>query len=298
MIKATLLTISTCGILFSQTVASQQSSADPANGPENHMFVTGGIAIPGAPGAAISIVDHESSFVSGKPVTGAPYSADQVTEHVQTLADGNRIVNTTTMKIYRDSRGRTRTETTLPTLPGGMTAPAMITIHDPVAGVTYLLNSESKSAQKMIANPIEVRSIKNASALPPLPPLPPGAATGQIVIGAATSLPKADVQTQDLGSQTIDGLAVTGTRTTSTIPAGAIGNEQPIETVSERWFSPALQVVVKSVNTDPRIGQTSEKLTNVSRSEPDASLFQVPSDYTITDSKKPEAKMFFYRTEQ
>jgi hypothetical protein len=101
------------------------------------------------------------------------------------------------------------------------------------------------------------------------------------------------VKTEELGSQTLDGVLVTGTRTTETIPAGAIGNEEPIETASEWWFSPALQVVMKSTNTDPRIGKTTETLNNLNRAEPDPSLFQVPSDYTISDSRGGANTMIF-----
>jgi len=228
-------------------------------------------------------------------VTGAPYSADQVTEHVQTLPDGNRIVNTTTRKVYRDSQGRIRSETSLPALPGGPTPPVMITINDPVAGVTYLLNAENKTAQKMIAKSPSVQQ-QNGQELPPLPPPPPGlpgtAAPMPIMIARAEVGSKASEQSQDLGTQMLEGVTATGTRMVSTIPAGAIGNEQPIETTSERWFSPALQVIVKSTHSDPRIGLTTESLQNLTRAEPNPSLFQLPGDYVVTEFAGPQIRTF------
>jgi len=83
----------------------------------------------------------------------------------------------------------------------------------------------------------------------------------------------------------MEGVSAEGTRTTITIPAGQIGNEQPIVTVTERWYSPELQVMVMNKRTDPRTGTTTYKLTNVNRSEPSPALFQVPADYTINNSE-------------
>jgi hypothetical protein len=83
------------------------------------------------------------------------------------------------------------------------------------------------------------------------------------------------------GTQTINGVAAEGTRITHTIAAGQIGNDKAIQIVFERWFSPDLQVVVKSARSDPRFGTTTYTLTNVQRTEPAAALFAVPPDYTV-----------------
>jgi len=90
-------------------------------------------------------------------------------------------------------------------------------------------------------------------------------------------------KTESLGKQVIEGIEAEGTRVTFTIAAGAIGNEQPINIISERWYSPELQTVVMSKNSDPRSGETIYRLTNINRNEPDHSLFEVPADYTIKD---------------
>ncbi|MBV9761025.1 MAG: hypothetical protein JO340_10720 [Acidobacteriaceae bacterium] len=286
MPKLILLSIAACGLLTAQTVVTQTVSPGESNPPpQNSTFFTSGFAMPGVAGETIGIVSHEFSFNSGSPIAGAPYSAEQVTEHVQTLADGNRIVNTTTTKTYRDSQGRTRTETMLPTPAGGSPAPVLVTIDDPVAGVTYLLNPTQKTAHKL-AKVVDFPKTRAALALP-LPPLPATGDGGPMVYTRQATLPKTDVKTENLGSQTIDGLIVTGTRRTETIPAGAIGNEGPIETTIEKWFSPALQVTVKSIRNDPRMGQITETLNNLNRGEPDAALFQPPADYTVTDNKNP-----------
>ena len=93
----------------------------------------------------------------------------------------------------------------------------------------------------------------------------------------------ANFTTQSLGTQTVNGVNAEGTLITHTIPAGQIGNAQPITVTFERWYSPELQVVVKSTRNDPRFGTTTYNLTNIQRSEPAAAMFTVPSDYTVTE---------------
>jgi hypothetical protein len=102
-------------------------------------------------------------------------------------------------------------------------------------------------------------------------------------------------QTENLGTQTVEGVEATGTRTTVTIPAGAIGNERAISIVSERWFSPELRVVVSSTHRDPRFGETSYRLGGIVRGEPDKSLFEVPSDYTVRQGPPAGMGMGFRR---
>jgi ABC-type transporter MlaC component len=93
--------------------------------------------------------------------------------------------------------------------------------------------------------------------------------------------PKWDTRTEDLGDQNYEGVSAHGTRTITTIPAGAIGNERPIEITYERWFSNELQMVVYSKQSDPRTGEQTYRLTNINRNEPDPSLFQVPQGYKV-----------------
>jgi hypothetical protein len=91
------------------------------------------------------------------------------------------------------------------------------------------------------------------------------------------------VKTEDLGSQTMEGILVNGVRMTHTIPAGEIGNERPISVITEAWTSPELKTIVYSKRTDPRMGEQTFQLTNIVRAEPDASLFMVPADFKIVD---------------
>ena len=120
-----------------------------------------------------------------------------------------------------------------------------------------------------------VRVIESASdaseaataAIAAIPPVP-------LAIG-----PAGQGVTTTLGSKEFDRVRADGSRTTWTIPAGKVGNEKPIEVVSERWFAPELLLVVSSRYFDPRRGETTYRLTGLKRTEPDPSLFQVPADY-------------------
>jgi len=212
----------------------------------------------------------------GKLVTGAPFSAVAVSETIQTLADGNHIAHKTETNLFRDSQGRFRKEMTLPAIGPLATsgqAHVFVLIHDPVAGTTFTLHPDVKIAEKM-----EGPSGKMKDTI-----------KGNIAYHRQEALADGSVQKEDLGTQTIAGVSAQGTRVTHTIPAGQMGNEKPITIVFEHWYSNDLQMVVMSKRSDPRIGETSYTVTNIRRSEPAASLFTVPSDYTVTAGKN---KMF------
>jgi hypothetical protein len=253
---------------------------------------------PGPGPVTINVGGFGAGF--GATVQGAPYSATVTNESVQTLADGNRIVQSSTGTIARDSQGRTRQDTMLPPI-GNLSAanaPHLIFIHDPVAQTSYTLNLTDKTAQKMPVPP-----------LPPMPP-PPGApgpgpdafyvqaagvavASGQLppppMIAQKVFMTRDQGQaaTEDLGSQTMEGVFVTGVRTTRTIPAGQIGNDKSISIVTEVWTSPDLKTIVYSKRSDPRMGEQTFQLTNITRAEPDGSLFTVPADFKLVEGPKP-----------
>lgn len=210
-------------------------------------------------------------------VTGAPYSAVEVTTTQQVLAGGNSIQNQHQTTVYRDSQGRVRTETTVQHPgPAGSQAAArtMITVHDPVAGVMRHIDTQNRVVNEMSIRPAGAgfRANETNSAR--------GAANpGQHANARRVADP--NVKTEDLGVQTINGIAATGHRITHTIPAGAMGNAQPIQSVREVWTSADLKVPVLVKTSDPRFGTTVTQLTNINRSEPDAALFQAPAGYTV-----------------
>jgi hypothetical protein len=326
-------------------------------------------------------------LVSGPPVKGAPYSAEAVNETIQTLADGNRIVQRTSAMQYRDTEGRERREET--------SAMGAIFITDPVAGARFTLHPESRSAEKgplglrivspsiagnvfaysnseslklkgtvtqmewvnptawitlsvgnvnwrcataspntllklgwtrnsvKIGDTVTIDGLRadgenncvantvvvNGNTLTARVDAPTALATvrlaepltvvtggrgggrggvasaygiaigtgGRLITGAA-----GDSKTEQLGKMFVEGVQADGTRTTTTIPAGDIGNERPINIVDERWYSPDLQMTVMTKHSDPRSGETNFLLKNINRSSPPPTLFEVPSDYTVT----------------
>ena len=233
-------------------------------------------------------------------VKSQPYQAQAVTEVKQTLADGTHITQTTTATVARDSDGRTARIQKLSTIgpwksasdSSQATAPTLTTIFDPVAQTHTDYNSDSNVAHVLVMPALPAKAQATAQAA--------GAAGGFAVFSAgpggggpgnvtfafkarteAGEAPNADVKTESLGDKAIDGIPVTGTRTTNTIPAGTIGNDKDIVIMRETWYSPDLKLVLQSTQTDPRFGETTYSLTNVERSEPDSTLFQVPAGYTV-----------------
>src|SRR5262249_12174523 len=93
-----------------------------------------------------------------------------------------------------------------------------------------------------------------------------------------------ETKTDSLGTQNVEGVQAEGSRSTTTIPTGAIGNERPIEIVYERWYSKDLQMIVMSKHIDPRVGEQTYRLTNVRREEPSPTLFSPQGDYRILES--------------
>lgn len=225
-----------------------------------------------------------------KLVKGSPYSAQAVTEFTQTLADGNRIHHSTTAMVARDSEGRSRREETIGgigALAGSGDAPKTVFIHDPVAGSSYILEADQHIARQMH----EPRSFTIDAGSPKVKMLQTQIEEAGPMMHTFIRDHEAQIKTEDLGVQVMEGLSVQGKRITRTIPAGQAGNDRALETVTETWYSPELQTMVMSKTTDPRSGQTLYKLTNVSRAEPDPALFQVPADYRVTQGGEPGHRM-------
>ncbi len=244
----------------------------------------------------------------GDVVKNAPYSAEAVTTMTQTLDNGNRIHRETTAVLYRDSEGRTRREQTLTVIgPWAWVsqgqAVQVIVISDPVAGVRYTLHPSTHTATAHSMPSFESLDSSSIYFLQGMPVQ----GTGEVSVaveqggtpqettdyyrnGLASSgtllvqYQKLEVdETEFLGTRILGGVVAEGTRSTVIIPADSIGNEQPIEVVSERWYSSQLQTLVMSKHSDPRFGETVYQLKNISTAEPGSDLFEVPSDYEIAD---------------
>jgi hypothetical protein len=243
-------------------------------------------ALPPIASAAVQLFDVQP-FEDATVVRGAPFSAEAVTEITQTLTDGNRIERTLTSSIARDSRGRVRREEHIALL-GPLAVqgdvPAVVTITDPERG-HFTLDERRKVAMHLPMPSLE-RAPQGSGDVTFF--FSQGAAIGQAVgaarVGGAmfqAAVTPPDVKTEKLGQRDIDGVPSEGTRTTFTIPARTLGNVNPIDIVTERWYSPDLQMAVLITRRDPRAGETTYRLVNVVRAEPPADLFEVPADYTV-----------------
>jgi hypothetical protein len=197
-------------------------------------------------------------------ITGAPYSAFGTSETVSTAADGSKVIRQNTVRLWRDSDGRTRSEFSLSSI-GGPTPVEINTrltvIDDPTAGARYLLQPDGRVVVVPIA------ACRTPGGLEPDlnvgPPRPPN-------LHLRVSRPVR------LGERQVSGETATGSRVEATIPAGAIGNDQPMTMSAEQWYGRDLQVVVEATYRDPRTGETRYRLREIKRKEPDASLFRVP----------------------
>jgi len=290
-----ILTIA--AVVVAGMLMAQAQDAPPMHpmgpGPGGHDNVFFYAQEPGSPNIEFM---HAELIEMHEQIKGAPYSATAVTESTQVLGDGNRIVNKHSGLVARDGEGRIRREESMGHIgPLAVDGPNMIFIHDPVAKTAYVLNPDSKTArvinmEGMSAMHRKIEGLNGGG----------GQGSGDVVFfkkelrkePAAGAHPEmghgemAQLKKESLGTQQIEGVNAEGTRITRTIPAGAIGNEQPINIVVETWTSPELHVLVLSKRSDPRFGETVFRLTNIKRGEPDASLFQVPSGFT-TQQEQP-----------
>jgi hypothetical protein len=266
--------------------------------------LTGGLAAPAQtlqePNAVFQYFSTEAvpamPLIAQKAVTGRPMAATESRHTLQVLADGTRIERRDTSKYYRDSDGRTRSESADGT---------RVNITDPANGSTVEMNTTQHSARHTgmvrafnykseAAGPVTTQSrmitidqqtpgIKAAIAgrTEALEGVQIQAAPGSLtIVRRADSASAAnDAKTENLGIQNVNGVLAEGTRTTITIPAGEIGNDRPISIVNEKWVSTSLGMLVKSVNSDPRFGETTYELTDIQEGVQDPSLFQVPADY-------------------
>jgi hypothetical protein len=239
-------------------------------------------------------------------VKNEPYQAQAVTEMKQTLADGSHIVQTTTATVARDSDGRTVRVQKLSTMgpwkdssPGN--SQTLTTIFDPVAQEHIDYTSDSKIAHALLMPSVPPGTVVRAEGgfsvsapnsagvvekgLMVSGPGPVGDAVQGFALQDRPFSPQLSKgvkpKTESLGTKSMEGVQVTGTRSTSTIPAGTIGNDRDLNIIRETWYSSELKLVIQSTQSDPRFGETTYTLKNIQQGSPDVTLFQVPANYTI-----------------
>jgi hypothetical protein len=269
------------------------------------VMLCGGMAVQGANaqrdmGAQQQTVSGNQSVISAMfaPVTGEPYQAEKVSRSVQTLSDGTVITHETRGTIARDAEGRMREDLYI-VRSGQMSGHEVdktlqsATVGDPVMHTLLVWTGDKGKVaiqMQLPSLPGSRAGIMGVTKVPPPPPAPGVIVKAAAPVALGTLSPnsavvgmKDEVRTEELGQQSISGVLVTGKRVTTTIPTGKVGNDRPMVVVHEEWRSPELKIVVKTVDTDPRSGEQTMELEGLSRTDPDASLFQAPAGYQVKD---------------
>jgi hypothetical protein len=205
------------------------------------------------------------------PVPNAPFTARVETVSHNVMADGTEHVVTTTAHIARSSSGRIRNELRQLVPPGYSGEPRLLSVHtyDPSSRLSVFMNTQLHLARETV-----LRAPERA----PADELPPG-----------QQLQRRGYAATDLGTQSVDGVPLRGTRKTLTIPAEMSGTGKPIVVTDDYWYSEALSIYMIIRHNDPRTGEQLIAVTNVERTEPPAELFAVPAEYKVVDETTPEA---------
>jgi hypothetical protein len=306
-VAAVLLTLSSAGIAQeSSTVISMPALPCIEGSCPGPQISVAAVGAPPIGLAQVGVITTGGMAVglqeNAEVVKGQPYQAVAITDVKQTLADGSHITQATTATVARDSEGRTARVQQLSTIgpwrsgsgSSDGNGPTLTTIFDPLAKTHTDYTSDSKIAHVAKMPPLPPNPGNGESGFAVFSGAPAGVATGvgtgpmtfavQGHAGRSQAIPDQAApaaKTDSLGTKTIEGILVAGTKTTTTIPAGAIGNDKDLEITRETWYSADLKLVIQSTQNDPRFGQTTYSLTNIRRSEPDPSMFQVPAGYTV-----------------
>jgi hypothetical protein len=222
----------------------------------------------GITGGKTSTSSTLSGGINLRSIAGAPFSAGVVKESIQVLADGTPARHETHGKMFRDSLGRTRSETELESSVAGVEPKRYVTIVDPVQQVSIVLDLQTKTA--------EIFHLPAAPAVP---------ARMKLAVAAHANDPRAAAETQDLGAMVIEGFSVTGSRHTRASQAGAT-QDKAQNTITESWFSPELKIELLSTTQVSQSVTRTTRLTNIVPGEPDPTLFQAPSNYAVQDNSQ------------
>jgi hypothetical protein len=249
--------------------------------------------------------------VVGKVVTGKPFSATEERHSLQILGDGTRIESKTSDKFYRDDQGRTRTEREDGTvmiddpvsgtgfeingnnkvvrhavyrttgdggqrLAVGVGSGVGVGVSSGV-GAGFAVMADSMAMQDKLKAELASQAEVTGKVTKMKDEIRGDA--GFVFTTATGKVTSNEVRNEEnLGLQVTNGISAEGTRVTTTIPLGQIGNDRPINVVSERWFSADLQMLIRSTNKDPRFGDTTYELTNILQGAPDPTLFVPPAN--------------------
>jgi hypothetical protein len=222
-------------------------------------------------GASVSEAQICVAGSSLQPVFQRPYSAEEVIEYARKTVNGLDTPRTSLKPmLYRDSEGRTRTDTMIAHA-GKLEdrLPNFIEIIDSVGGYRYILDPRTKTGPRATW-PIPTKSANRRTNANPKPSRRSSAIALQTI-------------SESLGAQDLEGLRAEGTLTMTMVPTGYVENEEPITTTTENWISPDLKIILLAKWSNSRYGDTTMRLADIAQVEPDPTLFQVSADYQIVE---------------
>jgi hypothetical protein len=200
------------------------------------------------------------------PVPGAPFSGVIVVERTIVPRGGDSALDLKTVRdVARDSQGRIYNvfRELVPALDNATPPIVRIHFYDPqTRSYTYLYPQHKTYTTGTVNHP-------------------PAAEPADLIASPAGSSAPLNQFTkeEDLGTQSISGVSAHGVREIQTIPASSSNTGKAIVLMDEYWYSEELHMNVVIKHDDPRTGRVSMTLTQVTRTEPDASIFQIPEDY-------------------
>jgi hypothetical protein len=204
------------------------------------------------------------------PIPNAPFTAVvEILSH-ETLPDGSTNTHTTTAHIARSSSGRIYNERRQLVSTNFRGEPPLLSalIYDPSSRLSIFYNPFERIARERVLS------------------RPPTAPPNTIPSRTPTDNPY--FKQEEIGTQPLGGLTLTGIRKSHTIPAAFSGTGKDIIIVDEYWYSPDLSVYMIIKHNDPRTGEQIVAVTEVDRHEPNASVFAIPASYKVIDETPPE----------
>jgi hypothetical protein len=201
------------------------------------------------------------------PIPNAPFSGTVQILSKEPLPDGTTRTRQTVNYIARNSAGVIYNETRLLVTPGFQGEPRVLSFHiyDPETRLSTFFNPATHIARQILLREAPKASVNS---------------TPETFVGGLS----ADrIVSQELGTQTVAGLLLHGTRKQRIVPAAISGTGHGITITDDYWYSEELRVYLVLRHDDPRTGEQTVGIIDVQRGEPNSAKFQIPSDYKLVD---------------
>lgn len=246
-----------CALACTVAAGAQTADKPPNTQPRGVAIADGGARGP-----------MESIFTPPKP--GAPFSLKLAAAWTRQLNHGGSFTLANERRIVRDGRGRIYQERWILVPKDGPVKSTMnvFQITDPEQHTWYNCETSTKVCE-LLTYHLTTEQIY----------LPAITQTGPMQNGKGT------LKHEDLGMETIEGIETHRYRETQSLNPGVMGNDEPMVTVREFWYSDDLGIDLRSIVDSPISGMQVFEVKDLSRGEPDPALFLVPDDYQVVDHR-------------